>query len=73
MVQLCHHIKKVFHYNNDDWYTYYYSEISRDKIRVLQQLGIGEYGPLFDAEVQLELNIKSRAIIKVMCIMVSIE
>lgn len=48
-----------------DSYIYFIAEINREKISILQQLGIGEYGPLLDAEVQLDVNIKSRALIKV--------
>lgn len=40
-------------------------EIPREKIKVLQQLGIGQFGPLYDAEVELQVNVKSRALIKV--------
>ncbi|XP_019849095.1 PREDICTED: tyrosine-protein kinase SRK2-like [Amphimedon queenslandica] len=40
-------------------------EIQREKIKILQQLGIGEYGPIYDAEVELDINIKSRALVKV--------
>jgi serine/threonine protein kinase len=40
-------------------------EISRDKVEVLSVLGIGEFGALYDAEVQLTPNVKSRALIKV--------
>lgn len=43
-----------------------YIEIPRENIKVLTQLGIGEYGPLLDAEVQLNVNVKSRALIKVL-------
>ena len=40
-------------------------EIPHDNIKILQQLGIGEYGPLYDAEIHLQLNVKSRALVKV--------
>ena len=33
---------------------------------MLQQLGIGQFGPLYDAEVELQVNVKSRALIKVL-------
>ena len=46
-------------------YSFISLEIQREKIRILQQLGIGEYGPLYDAEVELDVNIKSRALVKV--------
>ena len=31
----------------------------------MKQLGIGEYGPIYDAEVRLKTNITSRALVKV--------
>jgi len=40
-------------------------ELPRSKIKVMQQLGIGEFGPIYDAEVQLEVNVVSRALVKV--------
>ena len=40
-------------------------EIPRGQIKILQQLGIGEYGQICDGEVQLNVNIKSRTLIKV--------
>ena len=47
-------------------------EISREKIRLLQQLGIGEFGAVYDAEVRLEKNVKSRALVKVIITKASI-
>ena len=47
-------------------------EISREKIRLLQQLGIGEFGAVYDAEVRLEKNVKSRALVKVITMKASI-
>ncbi len=50
---------------------YFYSttgkplEVPRENIKILQQLGIGEFGPIYDAEVQLNVNVKSRTLIKV--------
>ena len=40
-------------------------ELPRSKVRIMQQLGIGEFGPIYDAEVQLEVNVVSRALVKV--------
>ena len=40
-------------------------ELPRNKVKVIQQLGIGEFGPIYDAEVQLEANVVSRALVKV--------
>lgn len=40
-------------------------EISRAKIRLIRQLGIGEFGAVYDAEVRLGKNMKSRALVKV--------
>ena len=46
-------------------------EIPRGQIKILQQLGMGEYGQICDGEVQLNVNIKSRALIKVSSIIIS--
>ena len=46
-------------------YMYLGLEISRDNIKILQQLGVGEYGPLYDAEIYLQVNVKSRALVTV--------
>lgn len=46
-------------------YIYLGLEIPRDNIKILQQLGIGEYGPVYDAEIHLQVNVKSRALVKV--------
>ena len=40
-------------------------ELPRNKVKVIQQLGIGEFGPIYDAEVRLEANVVSRALVKV--------
>ena len=40
-------------------------ELPRNKVKVIQQLGIGEFGPIYDAEVRLEANFVSRALVKV--------
>lgn len=40
-------------------------ELDRKKITLRRQLGIGEFGPLYDAELQLRVNVTSRAIVKV--------
>ena len=31
----------------------------------MRQLGIGEYGPIYDAEVKVKKNLVSRALVKV--------
>lgn len=40
-------------------------ELPRQKVRLGQQLGIGEFGPILDTEVQLSVNVVSRAMVKV--------
>ena len=40
-------------------------ELDRKSITLRSQLGIGEFGPIYDAELQLGLNMVSRAIVKV--------
>lgn len=40
-------------------------ELDRRDITLCRQLGIGEFGPIYDAEVRLGLNMTSRAIVKV--------
>ena len=40
-------------------------EVDRRDITLRGQLGVGEFGPIYDAEVQLGLNMTSRAIVKV--------
>lgn len=40
-------------------------ELDRKHINLRVQLGIGEFGPIYDAEVQLGVNLMSRAAIKV--------
>ena len=40
-------------------------ELPRNKVKVIHQLGIGEFGPIYDAEVRLEANFVSRALVKV--------
>lgn len=42
-----------------------YREIDRNDINVTNRLGIGEFGPLLDAEVKLDVNDVQRAMIKV--------
>ena len=46
-------------------YMYLGLEIPHDNIKILQQLGISEYGPLYDAKIYLQLNVKSRTLVKV--------
>ena len=43
----------------------HYKEIDREDIQITNQLGIGEFGPIFDAEVKLSTNDVQRAMIKV--------
>lgn len=40
-------------------------EIRRDDINISQQLGEGQFGPIYDAEVRLDVNLLSRALVKV--------
>lgn len=40
-------------------------EISRKHVKINQLLGVGKYGPVYDGEVQLNTNVKSRTLIKV--------
>ena len=40
-------------------------ELLRSDITLVNQLGIGEYGPIYDAEVKVKKNLVSRALIKV--------
>ena len=40
-------------------------EVDRRDITLCSQLGIGEFGPIYDAEVQLRVNVTSRAVVKV--------
>ena len=40
-------------------------EMDRRDITLRGQLGVGEFGPIYDAEVQLGLNMTSRAVVKV--------
>ena len=40
-------------------------ELDRKSITLRKQLGIGEFGPIYDAELQLGLNMTSRAVVKV--------
>ena len=40
-------------------------ELDRKNITLRDQLGIGEFGPIYDAELQLGLNVTSRAVVKV--------
>ena len=40
-------------------------ELDRKSITLRKQLGIGEFGPIYDAELQLGLNTTSRAVVKV--------
>ena len=42
-----------------------YKEIDRADINITNRLGIGEFGPIFDAEVKLDINDIRRAMIKV--------
>ena len=37
----------------------------REEIKLVTQLGIGEFGPIYDAEVKLRVNSVSRALVKV--------
>lgn len=43
----------------DEW------ELPRKQIKLITQLGIGEFGPIYDAQVKLKANVTSRALIKV--------
>ena len=43
----------------DEW------ELPRKQIKLITQLGIGEFGPVYDAEVKLVANVTSRALVKV--------
>ena len=40
-------------------------ELNRKNIKLSKQLGIGEFGPIYDAEIQLGVNMMSRAAVKV--------
>ncbi|KAL5466872.1 hypothetical protein EMCRGX_G031029 [Ephydatia muelleri] len=40
-------------------------EVKRDDINVTQQLGEGQFGPIYDAEVRLDVDVLSRALVKV--------
>jgi len=42
-----------------------YKEILRSDISITGTLGIGEYGPLYDAEVKVSANDIQRAMVKV--------
>ena len=41
-------------------------ELDRKRITLRKQLGIGEFGPIYDAELQLEPNMMSRTLVNVM-------
>lgn len=41
-------------------------ELERKSITLRKQLGIGEFGPIYDAELQVEPNMMSRAVVNVM-------
>ena len=40
-------------------------ELQRSDITLVRQLGIGEYGPIYDAEVKVKKNLTTRALVKV--------
>ena len=40
-------------------------ELDRKSLTLRNQLGIGEFGPIYDAELQLGVNMMSRAVVKV--------
>ena len=40
-------------------------ELDRKSLTLRNQLGIGEFGPIYDAELQLGINMMSRAVVKV--------
>ncbi len=40
-------------------------ELPRSKVSLQQQLGIGEFGPIYDAEVEMGRNVVTRALVKV--------
>ena len=40
-------------------------ELQRSDITLVRQLGIGEYGPIYDAEVKVKKNLITRALVKV--------
>lgn len=42
-----------------------FKEVDRNDISITNRLGIGEFGPLFDAEVKIDINDIQRAMIKV--------
>ena len=42
-----------------------YNEIARTDINITNRLGIGEFGPIYDAELQLDVNDIQRVLIKV--------
>ena len=50
-------------YIDRDW------ELDRKSIALRNQLGIGEFGPIYDAELQLGVNAVSRAVVKVSLVM----
>ena len=39
--------------------------MERNDITLTTQLGVGQFGPIYDAEVQLGLDVTSRAVVKV--------
>ena len=41
-------------------------ELQRSDITLVRQLGIGEYGPIYDAEVKVKKNLVTRALVKVL-------
>ncbi len=43
----------------DDW------ELARKQIKLVKQLVIGEFGPIYEAEVKLKTNVSVRALVKV--------
>lgn len=42
-----------------------FKEIERSDISITNRMGIGEFGPILDAEVKLDVNDVQRAMIKV--------
>lgn len=40
-------------------------ELDRKSITLRNQLGIGEFGPIYDAELELRVNAVSRVVVKV--------
>lgn len=59
ILQLSEFLQSVVHFTDKP------QELPREQIKILQVLGIGEFGPIHDAEVQLNVNVKSRSLIKV--------